>query len=159
MFQQKCSCLFRPLQKVGYRGQHGSSAPANWCRLFLYFSALSCHSLSHLLHPQLFRHGECFFIFFLKEVALPIALAFCLASFLKPIYMPDGVCDYFLMWICVGLPFGIRRMCLWLVPSGYGISGSVGIFALNLIIGGLIGGLAFFIGLLLGIIHTIREII
>ena len=90
---------------------------------------------------------------FLKEVVLPIALAFCLASFLKPIYMPDGVCDYFLMWI------GIRRMCLWLVPSGYGISGSVGIFALNLIIGGLIGGLAFFIGLLLGIIHTIREII
>ena len=74
-------------------------------------------------------------------------------------YMPDGVCDYFLMWICVGLPFGIRRMCLWLVPSGYGISGSVGIFALNLIIGGLIGGLAFFIGLLLGVIHTIREII
>ena len=46
---------------------------------------------------------------FLKEVVLPIALAFCLASFLKPIYMPDGVCDYFLMWICVGLPFGIRR--------------------------------------------------
>ena len=85
---------------------------------------------------------------FLKEVLLPIALAFCLASFLKPIYMPDGVCDYFLMWICVGLPFGIRRMCLWLVPSGYGISGSVGIFALNLIIGGLIGGLAFLIGLL-----------
>ena len=75
---------------------------------------------------------------FLKEVLLPIALAFCLASFLKPIYMPDGVCDYFLMWICVGLPFGIRRMCLWLVPSGYGISGSVGIFAFNLIIGGLI---------------------
>ena len=71
---------------------------------------------------------------FLKEVVLPIALAFCLALFLKPIYMPDGVCDYFLMWICVGLPFGIRRMCLWLVPSGYGISGSVGIFALNLII-------------------------
>ena len=70
--------------------------------------------------------------------------------------MPDGVCDYFLMWICVGLPFGIRRMCLWLGPSGYGISGSVGIFALNLIIGGLIGGRAFFIGLLRGIIHTIR---
>ncbi len=47
---------------------------------------------------------------FLKEVVLPIALAFCLASFLKPIYMPDGVCDYFLMWICVGLPLGIRRI-------------------------------------------------
>jgi len=33
---------------------------------------------------------------FLKEVVLPIALASCLASFLNPIYMPDGVCDYFL---------------------------------------------------------------
>ena len=95
---------------------------------------------------------------FFKEVCLPIGLAFCLATFFKPIYMPDGVCDFFLMWLCVGLPFGIRRMRLWLVPSGYSISGSVGIFALNLIVGGLIGGLVFFIGLLLGVIHTIREI-
>lgn len=95
---------------------------------------------------------------FFKELVLPIGLAFCLASFLKPIYVTDGVCDYFLMWICVGLPFGIRRMSLWLVPSGNSISGSVGVFALNLIVGGLIGGLAFFIGLLLGVVHTIREI-
>ena len=51
-------------------------------------------------------------------------------------------------------------MLLYLgVISHENISGSVGIFALNLIIGGLIGGLAFFIGLLLGVIHTIREII
>ena len=64
-----------------------------------------------------------------------------------------------MMRLCVGFPFGIRRMCLWLVPFGYGISGTVGIFALNIIIGGLIGGLALIVGLLLGIIHTIREII
>jgi len=95
---------------------------------------------------------------FFKEILLPIGLAACLAAFLKPIYMADGVCDYFLMWICVGLPFGLRRMSLWLVPSGYGISGSVGVFALNLIVGGLIGGLAFFVGLLIGVFHTIREI-
>nr|WP_207740542.1 DUF6050 family protein [Anaeromassilibacillus sp. D41t1_190614_C2] len=96
---------------------------------------------------------------FLKEVLLPLLIALCLAAFFKPIYMADGVCDYFLMWLCVGFPFGIRRMCLWLVPFGYGISGTVGIFALNIIIGGLIGGLALIVGLLLGIIHTIREII
>ena len=108
---------------------------------------------------------------FLKEVLLPILIALCLAAFFKPIYMADGVCDYFLMWLCVGFPFGIRRMCLWLVPFGYGISGTVGIFALNIIIGtvgifalniiigGLIGGLALIVGLLLGIIHTIRDII
>ena len=96
---------------------------------------------------------------FMKEVVVPLGLAFCLAAFFKPIYMADGVCDYFLMWLCVGLPFGIRRMCLWLVPFGYSISGTVGIFALNIIIGGLIGGLALIIGLPLGIYHTIREII
>mgnify|MGYP001547194636 CR=1 FL=1 len=95
---------------------------------------------------------------FLKEVLLPLLIALCLAAFFKPVYMADGVCDYFLMWLCVGFPFGIRRMCLWLVPFGYGISGTVGIFALNIIIGGLIGGLALIVGLLLGLIHTIREI-
>ena len=61
---------------------------------------------------------------FLKEVLLPLLIALCLAAFFKPVYMADGVCDYFLMWLCVGFPFGIRRMCLWLVPFGYGISGT-----------------------------------
>ncbi len=51
----------------------------------------------------------------------------------------DGF-DLFLYWIMVGCPFGIHRMCLWLVPRNFGISGSIGILALNCIIGGLIGG-------------------
>ena len=46
---------------------------------------------------------------FLKEVLLPLLIALCLAAFFKPVYMADGVCDYFLMWLCVGFPFGIRR--------------------------------------------------
>lgn len=95
----------------------------------------------------------------LREVVIPLLIAFCLAAFFKPVYMADGVYDYFLVWLCVGFPFGIRRMCLWIVPFGYGISSTVGIFALNIIIGGLIGGLVLIVGVLLGIIHTIREII
>ena len=95
---------------------------------------------------------------FLKEVLLPLLIALCLAAFFKPVYMTDGVSDYFLMWLCVGFPFGIRKMSLWLIPSGFGISGTVGVFALNIILGGLIGGLALIIGLLLGVVHTIREI-
>ena len=51
----------------------------------------------------------------------------------------DGF-DLFLYWIMVGCPFGIHRMCLWLVPRKFGISGSIGILALNCIIGGIIGG-------------------
>ena len=38
------------------------------------------------------------------------------------------------------MPFGIRRMCIWLIPSDFGIAGSIGVLALNCIIGGLIGG-------------------
>ena len=33
-----------------------------------------------------------------------------------------------------------RRMFVWLVPHGYDLGGSVGIIAVNFIIGGLIGG-------------------
>lgn len=94
-----------------------------------------------------------------KEVMLPLAIAFCLAAFFKPIYMTDGICDFFLMWLLIGCPFGIRRMSLWLVPRGFGIAGTVGVLAVNIIVGGLIGGLALIIGLMLGIVHTIREII
>jgi len=94
-----------------------------------------------------------------KEVILPVFLAFCLASFFKPIYMVNGQCDYFLMWMLVGLPFGFRRMSLWLIPRGFGLSGTVGVLALNLIVGGLIGGLALIAGVLLGIFHTICEFI
>ena len=31
-------------------------------------------------------------------------------------------------------------MCIWLIPWNYGISGGIGVLALNLIAGGLIGG-------------------
>lgn len=48
--------------------------------------------------------------------------------------------DFFLYWILVGCPYGIRKMCIFLVPRNFGIAGSVGILALNGIVGGLIGG-------------------
>ncbi len=51
----------------------------------------------------------------------------------------EGI-DWFFFWILAGFPFGIRRMFLWLIPKGYGISGTVGVFAVNVVLGGLIGG-------------------
>lgn len=44
------------------------------------------------------------------------------------------------VWLCCGIPFGIRRMFVWLVPHGYDTGGTFGIIALNFIVGGLIGG-------------------
>ena len=37
------------------------------------------------------------------------------------------------------MPFGIGKM-FTLIPIGFGISGTVGVVALNLVLGGLIGG-------------------
>ena len=96
---------------------------------------------------------------FLKEVLLPLLIALCLAAFFKPVYMADGVCDYFLMWLCVGFPFGIRRMCPLARPLRLRHIRHSRNLRTQLIIGGLIGGLALIVGLLLGLIHTIREII
>ena len=42
----------------------------------------------------------------------------------------DGF-DYFLYWIMVGCPYGIRKMSMFLVPKNLGIAGSIGILALD----------------------------
>lgn len=52
---------------------------------------------------------------------------------------PEGF-NYFLYWIMVGCPYGIRKMCMFLVPRNFDIAGSMGVLALNVIVGGLIGG-------------------
>ena len=44
------------------------------------------------------------------------------------------------LWILCGLPFGLHRMCLWIVPGGGSLGGGIALFALNFIIGGVIGG-------------------
>ena len=47
---------------------------------------------------------------------------------------------YVWLWILCGLPFGLHRMCLWIVPGGGSLGGGIALFALNFIIGGVIGG-------------------
>lgn len=43
-------------------------------------------------------------------------------------------------WMLAGFPFGYQRMKVILIPKGFGISGEVGVFALNVIFAGLLGG-------------------
>ena len=54
--------------------------------------------------------------------------------------MKDGSVDYFLLWLLCGLPFGIHRMFLWIIPGGRSFGGSIAVFALNFLIGAVIGG-------------------
>lgn len=77
---------------------------------------------------------------FFKKTVFPVAIAGMLFYAFKMIFTKDGETDYFMVWLMCGIPFGIRRMYLWLIPSGFDIGGTVGVWALNFIGGGLIGG-------------------
>lgn len=92
----------------------------------------------------------------LRNLVLPVMLAALLALLFRPVYMSDGQCDFFLMWILIGCPFGIRRMCMWLVPFNFGLAGTVGVFAFNLVIGGIIGGFVLVFTVLKGIVNLIQ---
>ncbi|MDD4370150.1 MAG: DUF6050 family protein [Anaerostipes sp.] len=43
-------------------------------------------------------------------------------------------------WMMAGFPFGIRRESVWLIPRNFDIGGTVGVWAINIIVGSLIGG-------------------
>ena len=76
---------------------------------------------------------------FLKRTVIPVVVALFLFSMFSRIFVENGAPDYFLIWLACGVPFGIGKM-FTLIPIGFGISGTVGVVALNLVLGGLIGG-------------------
>lgn len=78
---------------------------------------------------------------FFKKTVLTVLIAGVLIYWATLVFTKDGKTDYFLVWLICGIPFGIRRMFVWLVPFGHDFAATVGIFALNFIVGGLIGGI------------------
>ena len=76
---------------------------------------------------------------FLKKTVIPVVVALFLFSMFSRIFVENEAPDYFLIWLACGVPFGIGKM-FTLIPIGFGISGTVGVVALNLVLGGLIGG-------------------
>ena len=77
---------------------------------------------------------------FLRKTVLPIIAAVLLFLIFRPACMRNGELDYVWLWILCGLPFGLHRMCLWIVPGGRSLGSGIVLFALNFIIGGVIGG-------------------
>lgn len=51
----------------------------------------------------------------------------------------NSTVDYLRLWMLCGLPFGLHRMRLWFVPGSSSIGGGIALFALNIVIGGVIG--------------------
>ena len=76
---------------------------------------------------------------FMKKTVLPVVVALLLFSIFSRIFIENGTPNYVLIWLACGVPFGIGKM-FTLIPVGFGISGTVGVVALNIVLGGLIGG-------------------
>lgn len=95
---------------------------------------------------------------FAVSVLLPIVIAAAFALLFKAVYMsPEGI-NYLLMWICIGIPFGIHRMCVWIVPTKFDLAGTIGVMAVNIILGGIIGGFALVFQVLKGTVQTVAGI-
>ena len=77
--------------------------------------------------------------FFIKSI-LPVATTLLLVCIFKSACVRDGTFDYVWLWILCGLPFGIHRMRLWIMPGGSSFGDRIAIFALSFILGGVIGG-------------------
>ena len=94
----------------------------------------------------------------LFKIIIPLSVLVLLMITCYPVCnKADGV-DYFLYWILVGCPYGIRKMCMFLVPKNFGIAGSMGILALNCIVGCLIGGIIVIVRIIVIITKIIKVI-
>ena len=82
--------------------------------------------------------GETIKDFFCKTI-LPMAAAALLYCIFRSACVKNGELDYLWLWILCGLPFGLHRMCFWIVPGG-SLGTALPLFLLNFIIGGVIGG-------------------
>ncbi len=76
---------------------------------------------------------------FLNKTIVPVGIVLFLVFLFRPLCMVQGELDWRLLLLLAGIPFGIRKMFLWMVPSGMGIGGTVGVAAFNLLVGGMIG--------------------
>lgn len=75
----------------------------------------------------------------IKKAILPLVFIVFWFWIVKLIMEVSGSTELFMFLFLVGLPFGIHKMCIILVPKGLDIGGTLGMVALSVIIGGLIG--------------------
>lgn len=95
----------------------------------------------------------------LQHILVPAIVAASIAFFCQPIYQADGTCDYRLLALLIGIPFGIQKMVVWFVPRGYGIGGTVAMLAFDILIGGLIGFFVFLYRMICGGIELVAAVI
>ena len=68
--------------------------------------------------------GEALKDFFRKTI-LPVASAALLYCIFRSACVKNGELDYLWLWILCGLPFGIWRLRLWIIPGGGSLGGGI----------------------------------
>lgn len=94
---------------------------------------------------------------FLLSVAWPLLVAAVFALLFRSVYEQNGVIDLPLAWILIGIPFGIRQVGLWLLPKHRDLSGTLGVFALSILLGGVIGGFVLVYRVGAGLVRTVVD--
>lgn len=89
----------------------------------------------------------------LFKMILPMAFIVIWLDMRYWICLGDNGMNWFQFWIMSGFPFGIQKMLVLLIPRNFGIAGSIGVLALDAIIGGMIGVIV----LAIKIVAIIRE--
>lgn len=75
----------------------------------------------------------------LFKVILPLAFIVVWLNMCYWICLGENGVNWFQFWIMSGFPFGIQKMLVLLIPRNFGIAGSIGVLALDAVIGGMIG--------------------
>ena len=94
---------------------------------------------------------------FLLSVAWPMLVAAVFALLFRSVYEQNGVVDLPLAWILIGIPFGIRQVGLWFLPKNRDLSGTLGVFALSILLGGVIGGFVLVYRVGAGLVRTMVD--
>ena len=94
---------------------------------------------------------------FLLSVAWPMLVATVFALLFRSVYEQNGMIDLPLAWILIGIPFGIRQVGLWFLPKNRDLSGTLGVFALGILLGGVIGGFVLVYRVGAGLVRTMVD--
>ena len=94
----------------------------------------------------------------LRKVVVPVGTAMFLTALFYPLCVENGVCDYLKLWILTGIPFGVHRMFVWVIPKGFNLGGTVGTLVINLLVGGVIGGMIMAWRLVMAAAYLVRYV-
>lgn len=61
----------------------------------------------------------------LFKIIVPVLILVLWILMCYPVCQQENGFDYFLFWIMVGFPYGIRKMCMFFIPKNFGIAGSI----------------------------------